>query len=105
MRLTKESINIALSEPFLLLEPGHYAALRNEAIFAWARQWKNWVRDYVLAGRTLQYSVRIKALRDALYVIECRAKRVDKQVHGEFRLVAGPGETPSTRATDDGGAQ
>jgi len=52
-----------------------------------------WVPVHLLAALARQYSARIKELRDAGYVIENRATRVGKQVHGAFRLVACPGET------------
>ena len=50
-----------------------------------------WVPAYQLAARALQYSARIKELRDAGYVINC-AKRVGRRVHGSFCLVACPSE-------------
>ena len=51
-----------------------------------------WVPAYVLAAIALQYSARIKELRDAGYVIENRTRRVGRKVHGSFRLVSCPGE-------------
>ena len=56
-----------------------------------------WVPVYLLAALVLQYSARIKELRDAGYVIENRTTRAGKQVHGAFRLVACPGETDEVR--------
>lgn len=53
---------------------------------------EEWVPAYRLAALALQYGARIKELRDAGYVIENRTTRVDKQVHGSFRLMACPGE-------------
>lgn len=47
---------------------------------------------YDLANEALQYSARVKELRDAGYVIENRKLRHGRQVHGAFRLVACPGE-------------
>jgi hypothetical protein len=36
-------IQIALSEPYPLLDPGNYIASCSKADFAWARQWKKWI--------------------------------------------------------------
>ena len=44
----KQPPTIALSEPFPLLDPGHYVAVCSEATFAWARQWKKWIARLVL---------------------------------------------------------
>ena len=39
---------ITLSEPFPLLDPGHYVARCTDATYAWARQWKKWIARLVL---------------------------------------------------------
>lgn len=52
-----------------------------------------WVPAYQLAALALQYSARVKELRDAGYVIENRTTRVGKQVRDAFSSVACPGET------------
>ena len=51
-----------------------------------------WVPCYELANEALQYSARVKELRDAGYVIEKRKLRHGRQIHGAFRLIARPGE-------------
>jgi len=55
----------------------------------------NWEPAFKLSAIALQYSARIKELRDAGYVIENRVQRVGRQVHGSFRLVSCPGEDVS----------
>jgi hypothetical protein len=52
----------------------------------------NWVPSYSLSAVALQYSARVKELRDAGYVIENKTARHGRQVHGSFRLVACPGD-------------
>jgi hypothetical protein len=52
----------------------------------------NWVPSYSLSAVALQYSARVKELRDAGYVIENQTARHGRQVHGSFRLVACPGD-------------
>jgi len=52
----------------------------------------NWVPAYKLAALALQYSSRVKTIRDAGYIVENRTTRVAGKVHGAFRLVACPGE-------------
>jgi hypothetical protein len=54
-----------------------------------------WVPVFRLSALALQYNARVKELRDAGYTIENRTSRRGKQVLGEFRLTACPGETPS----------
>lgn len=54
-----------------------------------------WSPVYRLAACALQYNARVKELRDSGYLIENRTSRRGKQVLGEFRLTACPGETPS----------
>ena len=49
-----------------------------------------WIPSFVLAGIALQYSARVRELRNAGYTIENRTQRVGRQVHGSFRLVACP---------------
>jgi len=44
----KKPPSIALSEPFPLVDTGHYVAVCSEATFAWARQWKKWIARLVL---------------------------------------------------------
>jgi hypothetical protein len=39
----KPTVQIALSEPYPLLDPGNYIALCTKADFAWAYQWKKWI--------------------------------------------------------------
>jgi hypothetical protein len=51
-----------------------------------------WIPSHRLADIALQYSARVKELRDAGYVIQNQTKRVNGQVHGAFTLVACPGE-------------
>jgi hypothetical protein len=51
-----------------------------------------WVPCYALADKALQYSARLKELRDAGYTIDNRKTRVAGKVHGAFRLVSSPGE-------------
>src|SRR5271157_6065352 len=51
-----------------------------------------WVACSELAAVALQYSARVKELRDAGYVIENRTRRAAGKVHGAFRLVACPSE-------------
>ena len=60
-----------------------------------------WVPAYRLAALALQYSARIKELRDAGYVIENRTERVGRQVHSAFRLVTCPGEVPASHSGPD----
>jgi hypothetical protein len=52
----------------------------------------NWVPAYKLAALALQYSSRVKTIRDAGYRVENKTERVGGKVHGAFRLVACPGE-------------
>jgi Helix-turn-helix domain len=52
-----------------------------------------WVPAYELSAIALQYSARIKELRDAGFAVQNQTERVGRQVHGSFRLVACPGET------------
>ena len=51
-----------------------------------------WVPAFALSRIALQYSARIKELRDTGYKIENKTERVGRQVHGAFRLVSCPGE-------------
>jgi hypothetical protein len=51
-----------------------------------------WIPAYSLSAVALQYSARVKELRDAGYVIENKTARYGRQVHGSFRLVSCPGE-------------
>ena len=44
----KQPPSITLSEPFPLLDEGHYIAVCTDAAFAWARQWKKWIARLVL---------------------------------------------------------
>jgi hypothetical protein len=53
----------------------------------------NWIPSYELADVALQYSARIREIRDAGYVIENQTSRHGRRVHGSFRLLACPGET------------
>lgn len=73
-------------------QPRLFTTQKEEILNILLRNRENWVPAYELAGAALQYSARIKELRDAGYVIENRTKRVGRQVHGEFRLVSCPGE-------------
>ena len=52
-----------------------------------------WVPAYSLSAVALQYSARVKELRDAGYKVENKTERHGRQVYGSFRLVACPGET------------
>jgi hypothetical protein len=51
-----------------------------------------WAPAYTLAGVALQYSARVKELRDAGHTIENKTERHGRLMHGSFRLVACPGE-------------
>lgn len=53
----------------------------------------DWVPAYRLAELALQYSARVKELRDAGYVN--RTERVGGKVHGAFRLVSCPKDDPA----------
>ena len=63
----------------------------------------NWVPAYELSAIALQYSARIKELRDSGYKIENKTERVGRQVHGAFRLVSCPGETDTPSSLAAGG--
>jgi hypothetical protein len=59
----------------------------------------NWGPAYTLASFALQYSARVKELRDAGHVIENQTAHHGRQVHGSFRLVACRGETGAENPT------
>ena len=61
----------------------------------------NWVPSYKLAGFALQYSSRLKELRNAGYVIENRTTRVAGKVHGAFRLVVCPEDDKKPPACEE----
>src|ERR1022692_1664618 len=81
--------------------PGHQPQLftgqKAEILSALLQHKGEWITAYTLASIALQYSARVKELRDAGYAIENRIKRVGRQVHGSFRLVSGPGD-PAQRS-------
>jgi hypothetical protein len=51
-----------------------------------------WAPTSRVAELALQYSARVKELRDAGYTVENRTERVNGKIHGAFQLVACPGE-------------
>ena len=53
-REPKKAPAIALSEPYPLLDPGHYFAVCIEATFDWARQWNKWIARLVLEPQNYQ---------------------------------------------------
>jgi hypothetical protein len=54
-----------------------------------------WIPSYELSRIALQCGARVKECREAGFIIENRTERAGRKVHGSFRLVAEPGETPS----------
>jgi hypothetical protein len=54
-----------------------------------------WIPSFELSRIALQYGARVKECREAGFLIENRTERVGRKVHGSFRLVAEPGESPA----------
>ena len=73
-------------------QPGLFTTQKAEILDLLLENCGNWVPAYSLSAVALQYSARVKELRDAGYVIENQTARVGRQVRGSFRLTALPGE-------------
>ena len=48
MAIPKKHPVISLSEPYPLLDPGHYVAVCTKATYEWSRQWNKWIVILVL---------------------------------------------------------
>jgi hypothetical protein len=96
MQVSQDALQSSTENQANLSLRGHQPQLfkgQKAAILALLRAREGeWVPCYELSNEALQYSARVKELRNAGYVIENRKLRHGRQIHGAFRLIACPGD-------------